>query len=153
MKRYVLVVVSVLGSLSAVGVEQKWESGWAQGVTEYVVNGQGKSQLYIGCDPNKAAFVMYTDPEGRGLTNYDGMKQTRQFYVSIDGSEAILFNDVESNSGADNFKFAWGKFRRGKSVKVTGDDIKSATFTLNGAGKILPELYKSDCKIGWDVPA
>lgn len=49
---------------------------------------------------------MYIDPEGRELANYDGMKQARQFYVSIDGGEAILFNDVESNSGADNFKFA-----------------------------------------------
>lgn len=153
MKRYVLVVVSALGSLSAVGAEQKWESGWGQGTTEYVVKGPGKSQLYIGCDPYKAAFVKYTDPEGRSLSNYDGMGQTRQFYVSIDGGEAILFNDVESNSGAENFKFAWGKLRHGKSVKVTGDNIKPAIFTLGGAAKVLPEFSKSDCKIGMDVPA
>lgn len=153
MKKHLLVIAVAVSSLSAIGAEQKWESGWGQGTTEYVVKGQGKSQLYIGCDPYKAAFVMYTDPEGRSLSNYDGMEQTRQFYVSVDGGEAILFNDVESNSGANNFKFAWNKLRHGKSVKVTGDNIKPAIFTLSSAGKVLPEISKSDCKIGWDVPA
>lgn len=104
-------------------------------------------------DPYKATFVMYTDPDGMEVSNYDGMKEVRQFYVSIDGGEPVAFNDVESNAGAANFKFGWGRLRHGKSVKVTGDNVKSAIFTLNGAGKVLPEISKSDCKIGWDVPA
>ncbi|HFD0314286.1 hypothetical protein PTR28_19085 [Serratia marcescens] len=42
-----------------------WASGWGQGTTEYSVRGQGQSQLYIGCNPYKAMFVMFTDAAGR----------------------------------------------------------------------------------------
>ncbi|MGK9009908.1 hypothetical protein ACRS9C_11395 [Serratia marcescens] len=129
-----------------------WGSGWGQGTTEYSVRGQGQSQLYIGCDPYKAMFVMFTDAAGRSLTNYDARMQTRSFYVSVDGSDPILFNDMLSRVGADNVRFAWDKLRKGKTVIVSGEGMQTTRFTLKDAGQVLPAFSQSDCKVGAAIP-
>lgn len=57
MKKKILgiVVASILSTnANAFGSRTEWVSGWAQGTTEYVVLGDGQSQLYISCDPSKA---------------------------------------------------------------------------------------------------
>ncbi|EMB6256479.1 hypothetical protein ACFLPV_004440 [Serratia marcescens] len=130
-----------------------WASGWGQGTTEYSVRGQGQSQLYIGCDPYKAMFVMFTDTAGRSLTHYDAQTQTRSFYVSVDGSDPIPFNDVLSRVGADSVRFAWDKLRKGKTVVVSGEGMQTTRFTLKGAGQVLPAFPQSDCKVGAAIPA
>lgn len=130
-----------------------WASGWGQGTTEYSVRGQGQSQLYIGCNPYKAMFVMFTDAAGRSLTNYDAQTQTRSFYIAVNGSEPIPFNDVFSRVGADSVRFAWDKLRKGKTVIVSGEGMQTTRFTLKGAGQVLPAFSQSDCKVGADIPA
>ncbi|AXK22925.1 hypothetical protein HLB02_03300 [Serratia nevei] len=130
-----------------------WTSGWGQGTTEYSVRGQGQSQLYIGCDPYKAMFVMFTDAAGRSLTNYNAQTQTRSFYVAVDGSDPILFNDELSRVGADSVRLAWDKLRKGKTVIVSGEGMQTTRFTLKGAGQVLPAFSQSDCKVGTDIPA
>ncbi|HFF9493060.1 hypothetical protein [Serratia marcescens] len=129
-----------------------WTSGWGQGTTEYSVRGQGQSQLYIGCNPYKAMFAMFTDAAGRSLTNYDARTQTRSFYVSVDGSDPILFNDVLSRVGADSVRFAWDKLRKGKTVILSGEGMQTTRFTLKGAGQVLPAFSQSDCKVGAAIP-
>ncbi|WP_413501801.1 hypothetical protein [Serratia proteamaculans] len=136
----------------AFGEVNHWSSGWGQGTTEYVVKGKGQSQFYIGCNPDKAMFVMFTDPTGQSVDNYDGLTQTRTFFVSVDGGEPIAFNDVVSRVGVDNVHVAWEKLRKGKAVTVTGDKLQPAHFTLNGASKVLPVFGQSDCKIGAAIP-
>ncbi|WP_258089408.1 hypothetical protein [Serratia liquefaciens] len=136
----------------AIGEVNHWSSGWGQGTTEYVVKGKGQSQLYIGCNPDNAMFVMFTDPTGQSVDNYDALTQTRTFSVSVDGGEPITFNDVVSRVGVDSMHVAWEKLRKGKAVTVTAAQLQPAHFTLNGAGKVLPAFGQSDCKIGAAIP-
>ncbi|MFJ3264843.1 hypothetical protein ACIP8G_18430 [Serratia liquefaciens] len=136
----------------AFGEVNHWSSGWGQGTTEYVVKGKGQSQLYIGCNPDKAMFVMFTDPTGQSVDNYDALIQTKTFFVSVDGGEPIAFNEMVSHVGTDNVATAWEALRNSKTVTVSGTGLQSTRFTLNGAGKVLPAFGQSDCKIGAAIP-
>lgn len=146
------ICIGLNASAWAFGEVNHWSSGWGQGTTEYVVKGKGQSQLYIGCNPDKAMFVMFTDAVGRSLTNYDAQAQMRSFYVAVDGRAPILFNDVLSRVGADSVHFAWDKLRKGNMVVVSGEGMQTTRFTLKDAGQILPTFSQSDCKIGAAIP-
>lgn len=147
-----LMCCGLTASAWAFGEVNHWSSGWGQGTTEYVIKGKGQSQLYIGCNPDKAMFVMFTDSTGQSVDNYDALTQTRTFFVSVDGGEPIAFNEVASRVGVDNVHAAWEKLRKGQVVTVTANTLQPAHFTLNGAGKVLPAFGQSDCKIGAAIP-
>lgn len=152
MKKKILgiVVASILSTnANAFGSRTEWMSGWAQGTTEYVVLGDGQSQLYISCDPSKAAFIQFTDPNGVSVSSLDN---SQSVYAVIDGGETYLINEVESDAGSSNITVAWEALRKGKQVVVSSGNLVPATFTLKKAGKVLPKLSGSDCKVGWDIP-
>jgi len=138
-----LVCALLPGAALASGNHDTWTSGWGQGVSEFVIKGKGQSQLYLACEDSgsQPATVIFTDVRGHQVSMDDG----KSLEVRIDGGEAIDISDSDSRVGENNLAFAWDALRAGKQVIVTGDGVRSATFTLNGAGKVLPAFNTQGC--------
>lgn len=126
----------------AFGNHQTWTSGFAQGSSEYVILGKGQSQLYLACgDGSQSATVIFTDPNGYKIS----MDSGKRLLMKIDDNDAVDISDTNSRAGEGSITWAWNHLRTGKRVIVSGENIQSATFTLNGAGKVLPEFGTRDC--------
>lgn len=153
MKNVSLSILVLAGSLlpvmaQASGSQDTWTRGWGQGVSEFVINGKGQSQLSLSCEDygSQPATVIFTDASGHQVS-MDGDKNLQ---VSIDGGVPIDISESESRVGGNNLAQAWAQLRNGKQVSVTGDGAKSATFTLAGAAKVLPAFGTHGC-VGKDA--
>ncbi|MGK2696295.1 hypothetical protein [Serratia surfactantfaciens] len=127
----------------AFGNIDMWSGGWGQGVSEFVIKGKGQSQLYLACEDEgtKPATIIFTDVRGHQVSMDDG----KMLQVQIDHDEAIDISDSDSRVGDNSLTLAWNAMRTGKQVTVSGDDVRPATFTLNGAVKILPAFNTHGC--------
>ena len=132
----------------ALGNHETWSKGWAQGVSEFVINGEGQSQLSLSCEDyaSHPATVIFTDASGHQVS----MDEDKSLQVSIDGGAPIDISESGSRVGGNNLALAWTQLRNGKAVSVTGDGAKSATFTLAGAAKVLPAFGTHGC-VGKDA--
>ena len=130
----------------AFGNHETWSKGWAQGVSEFVILGKGQSQLSLSCDDSGTApaTIIFTDATGHDVS----MDSDKTLQVRIDGGEAIDISESDSRVGENNLTLAWNALRTGKQVTVSGDSVRSATFTLNGAGKVLPAFGTHGCVSG-----
>lgn len=130
----------------AFGNHETWSKGWAQGVSEFVILGKGQSQLSLSCDDygSQPASIIVTDATGHQVS----MDSDKTLQVRIDGGEAIDISESDSRVGENNLTLAWNALRTGKQVTVSGDSVRSATFTLNGAGKVLPAFGTHGCVSG-----
>ncbi|MGA8122493.1 MAG: hypothetical protein WBR21_05640 [Rouxiella badensis] len=122
----------------------EWKKSWAQGVTEYRLQGEGQSSLYFGCDPNANTFVQVTDAQGKSISSLD---EGRSVYASVDGKPSLLINDTFSDAGSSAFVQLWKQLRVGKNVVLTADNLQSTRLTLSGAAHVLPKLDASDCRV------
>ena len=127
----------------AFGNTTTWASGWGQGVSEFVIKGKGQSQLYLACEDEgiKPATIIFTDTRGHEVS----MDTGKTLEVRIDGGDAIDISDSDSRVGENNLAFAWQALRTGKQVEVSGEGVRSTTFTLSGAGKVLPIFGTHGC--------
>nr|WP_049010723.1 hypothetical protein [Enterobacter kobei] len=148
MKKVSLSALVLAGSLlpvmaQASGRQDTWTRGWGQEVSEFVINGKGQSQLSLTCEDygSQPATVIFTDASGHQVS-MDGDKSLQ---VSIDGAAPIDISESESRVGGNNLTQAWAQLRNGKQVSVTGDGVKTATFTLAGAAKVLPAFGTHGC--------
>lgn len=144
-----LLVCSLLPVLAqALGNHETWSKGWAQGVSEFVINGEGQSQLSLSCEDysSQPATVIFTDASGHQVS----MDEDKSLQVSIDDGAPIDISESGSRVGGNNLALAWTQLRNGKQVSVTGDGAKSATFTLAGAAKVLPAFGTHGC-VGKDA--
>lgn len=132
----------------ALGNRETWNKGWAQGVSEFVINGEGLSQLSLSCEDygSQPATVIFTDASGHQVS----MDEDKSLQVSIDGGALIDISESGSRVGGNNLALAWAQLRNGKQVSVTGDGIKDVTFTLAGAAKVLPVFGTHGC-VGKDA--
>lgn len=144
-----LLACSLLPVLAqALGNHETWSKGWAQGVSEFVINGEGQSQLSLSCEDygSQPATVIFTDASRHKVS----MDEDKSLQVSIDGGAPIDISESGSRVGGNNLALAWTQLRNGKQVSVTGDGAKSATFTLAGAAKVLPAFGTHGC-VGKDA--
>nr|WP_302824649.1 hypothetical protein [Hafnia alvei] len=148
MKKVLLITTLVTTALmpvisQAFGNRDAWGSGYAQGTAEYTILGKGQSQLYLACDSygDKPEMLIFTDESGRQVST----DSNQRIIVKIDGEEATDVSETASHAGADNFAWMWDKLRAGKQITVSGDGVKSAIFTLKGAGITLPAYKDSSC--------
>ena len=126
----------------AFGDHETWTSGYAQGIAEYVILGKGKSQLYLACgDGSQSAMLIFTDPAGHDIS----MDSGKRLLLKIDEDDAVDISDTDSHAGEGSITSAWNHLRTGKRVTLSGENVRSATFTLNGAGKVLPEFCTQGC--------
>ena len=132
----------------AFGNQTSWTRGWAQGVSEFVIKGKGQSQLYLACEDygSQPATVIFTDASGHQVS----MDEDKSLQVSIDGGALIDISESGSHVGGNNLALAWAQLRNGKQVSVTGDGVKTATFTLAGTAKVLPAFGTHGC-VGKDA--
>ncbi|WP_392433424.1 hypothetical protein ACF3VQ_03550 [Yersinia sp. HM-2024] len=129
--------------VQAFGNHETWSKGWAQGTSEFVILGKGQSQLYLACDDygSQPASVIFTDATGLQVS----MDSGKTLQVRVDGGEPIDISDSDNHAGDNSLTFAWNALRTGKLVLVTGDGVRPALFTLNGAGKVLPAFNTHGC--------
>ena len=153
MKKVSLNILVLAGSLlpvmaQASGSQDTWTRGWGQGVSEFVIKGEGQSQLSLTCEDygSQPATVIFTDASGHQVS-MDGDKNLQ---LSIDDGVPIDISESESRVGGNNLAQAWAQLRNGKQVSVTGDGVKPATFTLSGATKVLPAFGTHGC-VGKDA--
>lgn len=127
----------------AFGNTTTWVSGWGQGVSEFVIKGKGQSQLYLACEDGGSApaTIIFTDARGHEFN----MDTGKTLQVQVDGDDVIDISDSDSRVGENNLAFAWQALRTGKQVTVSGEGVRPATFTLNGAGKVLPAFGTHGC--------
>jgi len=127
----------------AFGNHDTWTSGWGQGVSEFVIKGKGQSQLYLACDDagSQPATLIFTDASGHQVSIDSG----KRLQVRIDGGEPVDISDSDSRVGENNLAFAWQALRTGNQVLVSGDGVRPALFTLNGAGNVLPAFNTQGC--------
>lgn len=139
----VLVCSLVPVMAQAFGNKDTWSSGWGQGVSEFVIKGKGQSQLYLSCEDygSQPATVIFTDASGKQVSIDSG----KRLQVRIDGGETVDISDSDSRVGDDLLTQAWNALRAGEQVLVTGDGVRPALFTLNGAGKVLPAFNTQGC--------
>ena len=137
-----LVCASLPFASQAFGNSDAWEKGWGQGVSEFVIQGKGKSQMYLACgDGSQSATLIFTDPNGHEVS----MDSGKRLLLKIDEDDAVDISDTDSHAGEGSITSAWNHLRNGKQVTVSGENVRSATFTLNGAGKVLPEFGTQGC--------
>lgn len=105
-------------------------------MSEFVILGKGQSQLYLTCEDtgSRAATMTFTDANGHQVRMDNG----QSLDMKIDDEEPVSVSDSESHVGSDNVAWAWDKLRTGKRVIVSGEGVKAAVFTLNGAGRSFP---------------
>ena len=148
----VIVLSALLMSSAAFGFgsTEKWASGWGQGVSEFIVLGKGQSSLYLSCEDSasRAATMIFTDIHGNQVSSDTG----KQLEIKIDSNEKVSMGDSESHAGSDNFGFGWNQLRKGKKVIVSGDGVKAAAFTLQGASEVIPEFGTDGCISGFAAP-
>ncbi|WP_426817617.1 hypothetical protein ACP3TC_04645 [Winslowiella sp. 2C04] len=140
----VLLVCALMPAMAqAFGNHDTWTSGWGQGVSEFVIKGKGQSQLYLACDDagSQPATLIFTDASGHQVSIDSG----KRLQVRIDGGEPVDISDSDSRVGDDLITQAWNALRTGEQVLVTGDGLRPALFTLNGAGKVLPAFNTQGC--------
>lgn len=127
----------------AFGNSHTWTSNKTQGVTEFVILGQGKSQLYLSCEDkgDKPIQIMFTDSNGHQTR----MDTGQYLEMKFDGKEVYQISDSASRAGSSHVEVAWDNLRHEKQVTVSADGGKPVTFTLKGAASIIPEMGKNGC--------
>ncbi|MDM3317431.1 hypothetical protein OGV94_03940 [Citrobacter sp. Ce006] len=155
MKKKILLSTLLISALTpavsqAFGSRDVWVSGWSQGVSEFVILGKGPSQLYLTCEDtgSRAATLSFTDEKGHQVR----MDNDQSLDMKIDDEKPVSVSDSESHVGSDNVAWAWDKLRTGKRVIVSGEGVKAAVFTLNGAGNVLPPFGDSGCLPKYALP-
>ncbi|HBH7007823.1 TPA: hypothetical protein ACPY0B_002752 [Citrobacter farmeri] len=155
MKKKILLSALLISALTpavsqAFGNRDTWASGWGQGVSEFVILGKGQSQLYLTCEDtgSRAATLRFTDEKGHQVR----MDSGQSLNLKIDDETPVSISDSESHVGSDNVAWAWNQLRTGKRVIVSGEGVKAAVFTLNGAGKVLPAFGDSGCLPKYALP-
>lgn len=126
----------------AFGNHEAWTSGYAQGSSEYIILGKSKSQLYLACgDGSQSAMLIFTDPDGHEIS----MDSGKRLLLKIDDEDAVDISSTDSHAGDGSITWAWDHLRTGKRVMVSGENVQPVTFTLNEAGKVLPEFGTQGC--------
>lgn len=137
-----LVCATLPFASQAFGNRDVWEKGWSQGVSEFVIQGKGKSQLYLACgDGSQSATLIFTAPNGHEVS----MDSGKRVLLKIDDQDAADVSDTRSHAGDGSITGAWDHLRTGKQVVVSGEGVRPSLVTLNGAGKVLPEFGTQGC--------
>lgn len=143
-KWYVFILTSLFYSLAAFGwssetSDEKWRSGWGQGVAEAQITHGSGNQIYIACEdgsgrPSSISFMLAGD----------GPKNTNEIMLIFDKDSPETarvgeFGMITSDSYASDstFRDLIAKFKKHKKVYIRFPNGRESTFTLNGAAKTI----------------
>ena len=134
----------------AFGNRHTWVSGWAQGVSEFIILGKGQSQLYLACEDtgSRPASIIFTDVSGHQVR----MNAEQHFEMKFDGEDVANIRESASHAGSSHVESAWNLLRVAKQVTVSGEGAKPVTFTLNGAAAVIPQFGDDGCMSQFVLP-
>lgn len=126
--------------------DDKWRTGWGQGVSELQVTQGSGNKIDVTCasptDLPGGSTVKFTVAgnsveSGEILTIFDNEKP-ETFQTNSRG-----YIESSSRAWASNFTYLLEKFKKHRKVYVRFPDGNEATFTLKGASKAIVD---NDCK-------
>lgn len=133
-----LTAVTLASSAAAFGSDDRWQSGWGQGVAEAIVKKGPGNQIYVTCDDGadrnetKISFMLAgQSPTGSSVVLTFDAKDPSD-YMIIDGE---IRSDCRAC--AATYDAVIENFRRHKSVHVRFENGNAARFTLAGSAKAI----------------
>lgn len=148
--RYLFAAISIAGSIchaSAFGSDERWTSGWGQGIAESIVTKGPGNQIYVTCDQGA----------GRNATGISFMLAGR----APTGASVLLTFDNESpkdfsiwdgqitsscHACAAVYETVIQRMKSHKSVHVRFENGDAARFTLKGSseaiGQCIPDFAR-----------
>lgn len=148
MKTKCIISVMLISTLTptltqAFGNQHTWTSHKTQGLSEFVILGQGQSQLYLTCEDrgDKPIRIIFTDINGHQTS----MDSEQYLEMKFNGEEVAQISESASRAGSSHVASAWYNLRTAKQVTVSSNEGEPVTFTLNGAASVLPEFGDDGC--------
>lgn len=134
----VIAVTVALSSVAAAEPTGRWFTGFGQGTTEYGIKNDsaGKDYLYIACSPDGATIdftVAGKNPAGDSAVDVEVGRDKYQLHTDTYGRFT-----TDSHGSSDTFRALWDSLRRGSRADVRLSTGKTASFTLENTGRILP---------------
>ena len=138
----VIVAATAKGShvASAFGRDDKWGSGWGQGVAEAIVTHGPGNHIYVTCNEGGGAgstgisfMLAGKAPTGDNITLTFDKDDPEQIWISN--------GEITSNCRActGNYEYTIRKLRSYKSVHVLFENGDNARFTLQGANEAITD--------------
>jgi hypothetical protein len=134
-------LASATGQALAFGNDDRWESGWGQGVSEAIITHGPGNQIYVTCNgggslgANTGISFMLAGQSPTGssvILTFDS-----------EDPESIWISDGEITSDcracADNYEYIIERLKRHSSVHVMFENGDSARFTLAGSSEAIAE--------------
>ncbi|MBE5528701.1 hypothetical protein [Laribacter hongkongensis] len=113
-----LAVTTTTALAAGFGERGKWESGWAQGVSEYA-SGTRQGYLYFACRDGSVSSLMFVQPSGT---------MTETFILTVDG-QPVQVHSIDTPAGRQQWPGIYRALRTGKNVSVT---IGNRTYPVPG---------------------
>ena len=133
---------------NAFGQDDKWTSGFGQGVSEAIVTHGPGNQIYVTCDKGAgrsdvtAISFMLAGKSPKGDHIVATFDNEEPFQVWIKDGQIT----TECHACADNYVYLIDKFKTHKWVHILFENGNGAKFTLKGAKEAIsectPEFYK-----------
>lgn len=151
MRKLILAVLAVSGLLSSVSVladfgsSDKWNSGFTQGVHEYVVVSQDGTTVYnLSCDGSEPTELFFGAKDAKTGVTLDG-----PVAVTVNGQQHSEPFKVASYSSAAEYHRFWESLRLAKTVSFgVGGVVKPVTVV--GLQSTLPKYTNGfDCALGF----
>lgn len=125
----------------------EWTSGYAQGVTEYLVDDGNGNELNISCpDDDESPVVAYATIANNQYSSDDGVG----FDVIVDGTSYNnpFFTDCRACSA--NFPGFWSALRRANNLQISANGKTLTLPTKNLKSLLLPFDNKQNiCRSAW----
>ena len=138
-KSFLPLLVFLATGARAFGEDDRWSSGFGQGVCESIVTSGAGNEIYVACDcgsalPSSISFKLAGQAPTRNLV-----------FLSFDGgpSKDISLSDGQITSDchacAANFDYVKERLKRHSTVRVMFQNGDAASFTLRGSSSAIGE--------------
>lgn len=141
--------VAVAGHALAFGSDDRWQSGWGQGVAEAIVTRGAGNSIYVTCDDGagRNATAISFNLRDRPPT---GSRITLTFDSDDPEDVSIWDGEIKSDcrACASVYEYVIEKLRSKNSVHVRFENGDAARFTLKGSrkaiGQCTPDFARDD---------
>jgi hypothetical protein len=126
--------------------DDKWRSGWGQGVSEAEVTQGSGNKIYVACEDgsggdSSVSFELVGDGPKSGSEVLLIFDKGKPESISVDKLGRIV---SDSYASASSFEYVIAKLKKHLSVYVRYPDGREATFTLKGAAAAIGQ-----CRSTW----
>lgn len=148
-KLYLALVIGLMAANPTWAGTYEWTKGWAQGVTEYLVDDSNGNELNISCsDDEDTSISAYATIAG---TQYASDDNHGGFDVILDGKTYSNPFSTDCNVCSDIFKNGfWEDLRNANNLQVSAGGKTINLPTKNIKKTLLPLNHKENsCRSAW----